>query len=231
MRLALLVLLGACGFTPATSSIARDAPPVVLDAPADAAPDAQPATLIAYYPMDELPMVDATGHGHDGTCTACPNSVGSGQVAKAFSFNNARVDVASAADLRTETGTIAAWVVFDATPLAGQYACPFGVVYDTIPSGNTWQLCLRDSPQWAVFMQTKSGAVLATTAVVTANTPPLITLSAQGHQTRATLWAAITASYNYRLPVVAAGLALTLIVAPVVELTLLLWVLMPLSLR
>ena len=157
MRLALLVLLGACGFTPATSSIARDAPPMVLDAPADAAPDAQPANLIAYYPMDELPMVDATGHGHDGTCTACPNSVGSGQVAKAFSFNNARVDVASAADLRTETGTIAAWVVFDATPSAGQYACPFGVVYTTIPNGNTWQLCLRDSTQWAVFMQTQSG--------------------------------------------------------------------------
>jgi len=164
MRLALLVLLGACGFTPATSSIARDAPSAVLDAPADAAPDAQPANLIAYYPMDELPMVDATGHGHDGTCTACPNSVGSGQVAKAFSFNNARVDVASAADLRTETGTIAAWVVFDATPLAGQYACPFGVVYDTIPNGNTWQLCLRDSTQWAVFMQTQSGAISFTAA-------------------------------------------------------------------
>ena len=164
MRVAVVSVLAACGFTPTTAELARDAPPPVSDAPADAATDAQPASLIAYYPMDSLPMLDATGHGHDGTCTACPNSVGSGQVDKAYSFNNARVDVPSAADLRGETGTIAAWVVFDALPLAGQYACPFGVIYNTIPNGNTWQLCLRDSTQWAVFMQTQSGAISFTAA-------------------------------------------------------------------
>lgn len=74
-------------------------------------------------------------------------------------------------------------------------------------------------------------AVVATLGFVAANAFPLITLSAQGQQTRATLWAAIMASYNYRLPVVAAGLALTLILSPLLELTLLLWVLVPLTLR
>jgi Concanavalin A-like lectin/glucanases superfamily len=162
MRVATLCVLAGCGFTPTTGTIARDGAPPILDAPADAPADAQPAGLIAYYPMDELPMEDATGHGHDGTCTACPNAVGSGQVDKAYSFNMDRVDVPSAADLRTETGTIAAWVVFDALPVA--YACPFGMVYNTIPNGNTWQLCLRDSTQWAVFMQTQAGAVSFTAA-------------------------------------------------------------------
>jgi len=164
MRCVVLCALAGCGFAPTTASIARDAPPPILDGPADAMLDGPTASLIAYYPMDSLPMMDATGHGHDGTCTACPNSVGSGQVDKAYSFNSDRVDVPSAADLRTETGTIAAWVVFDAVPSAGQYACPFGVIYDTIPNGNTWQLCLRDSTQWAVFMQTQAGAISFTAA-------------------------------------------------------------------
>ena len=162
MRAVALCVLAGCGFAPTTAALARDAPPPILDAPVDTPADAQPAGLIAYYPMDELPMVDATGHGHDGTCTACPNAVGQGQVGKAYSFNTDRVDVASAADLRTETGTIAAWVVFEALPTF--YACPFGVVYNTIANGNTWQLCLRDSTQWAVFMQTQSGAISFTAA-------------------------------------------------------------------
>jgi hypothetical protein len=163
MRAAAFCVLAGCGFTPTSGAIARDANVVAMpDAPPDAVPDAATVNLIAYYPMESLPMMDATGHGHDGTCSACPSAVGSGQVAKAFSFNNDRVDVPTAADLRTETGTIAAWVVFDALP--SFYACPFGMVYNTIANGNTWQLCLRDSTQWAVFMQTQSGAISFTAA-------------------------------------------------------------------
>jgi len=110
-----------------------------------------------------------------------------------------------------------------------------GAVHRRAPlPGRTTARCIRcDAPLYHSTTEVPAMlgvAVLATVAFVIANTFPLITLSAQGHQTRATLWAAIMASYNYRLPVVAAGLALTLIVAPVVELTLLLWVLVPLSL-
>src|SRR3978361_1437589 len=101
MRAAAFCVLAGCGFAPVPGAIARDAVVAGGDAPPDAVPDAQPASLIAYYPMDSLPMMDATGHGHDGTCTSCPGSVGSGQVAKAYSFNNDRVDVPSAPDLLT----------------------------------------------------------------------------------------------------------------------------------
>jgi paraquat-inducible protein A len=71
----------------------------------------------------------------------------------------------------------------------------------------------------------------AATAFAIANALPLLTLTSQGHQTRATLWRAIVASYDSQLPVVAAALSLTLLVAPTVELGLLLWVLVPLCLR
>lgn len=77
------------------------------------------------------------------------------------------------------------------------------------------------------------GAMLAVTltatiAFVVANGFPLITLSVNGHRTEATLWGAIVASYNQELPLVAAALVITLIVAPLIEIMLLLWVLVPL---
>jgi paraquat-inducible protein A len=71
-------------------------------------------------------------------------------------------------------------------------------------------------------------SITATVAFVIANAFPLITLSSQGRQTEATLWGAIVASYDQDLPVVAAALASTLIVAPMIEIGLLLWVLVPL---
>jgi paraquat-inducible protein A len=71
-------------------------------------------------------------------------------------------------------------------------------------------------------------AITATVAFVVANRAPLITMVASGHQTQATLWSAIRASYNSSLPVVATGLGMTLIVAPIVELFMLLYVLVPL---
>lgn len=73
--------------------------------------------------------------------------------------------------------------------------------------------------------------VTATIALVVANALPLLTLTSGGHQTRATLWQAIGASYDRELPFVAIALSMTLIVAPAVELGLLLWLLVPLCLR
>lgn len=80
------------------------------------------------------------------------------------------------------------------------------------------------------------GAMLAVTvtaaiALVVANALPLLTLTSGGHQTRATLWQAIGASYDRELPFVAIALSATLIIAPAAELVLLLWLLVPLSLR
>jgi paraquat-inducible protein A len=77
------------------------------------------------------------------------------------------------------------------------------------------------------------GAMLAATvtavvALVVANALPLLTLTSGGHQTRATLWQAIAASYDGELPFVAIALTLTLVVAPAIELGLLLWLLVPL---
>jgi paraquat-inducible protein A len=79
------------------------------------------------------------------------------------------------------------------------------------------------------------GAMLAVTvtaaiAFLVANALPLLTLTSGGHQTRATLWHAIAASYDSELPFVAIALTLTLIVAPAIELGLLLWLLVPLCL-
>lgn len=77
------------------------------------------------------------------------------------------------------------------------------------------------------------GAMLAVTLTATvafaiANGFPLLTLSVSGHQTEATLWGAIVASYNQELPLVAAALTISLIVAPLLEIILLLSVLVPL---
>jgi paraquat-inducible protein A len=76
-------------------------------------------------------------------------------------------------------------------------------------------------------------AVTVTAAIgfVLANALPLLTLTSGSHQTRATIWQAIAASYNAELPFVAIALTLTLIVAPAIELGLLLWLLVPLCLR
>jgi paraquat-inducible protein A len=83
---------------------------------------------------------------------------------------------------------------------------------------------------------TEPAAMLAVTltafvALIVANEFPLLSLTSAGTATHATLWRAIVASYDQQLPLVAAGLATTLIFAPIVELGLLLWVLVPLVLR
>ncbi len=70
--------------------------------------------------------------------------------------------------------------------------------------------------------------ITATVAFVIANGFPLITLSTGGHKIEATLWGAIVASYNQELPLVAVALVVSLIVVPLIEIVLLLWVLVPL---
>lgn len=73
--------------------------------------------------------------------------------------------------------------------------------------------------------------ITALAAFVVANTFPLITLTSGGLQTEATLWRAIAASYVQDLPAVAVALAVTLVIAPLFELGLLFWLLVPLCLR
>ena len=71
-------------------------------------------------------------------------------------------------------------------------------------------------------------AITAAIALVIANTFPLVTLTSQGQQTQATVWRAIAVSYDQNLPFVALVLAITLVVAPVLEIGSLLWILVPL---
>ena len=73
--------------------------------------------------------------------------------------------------------------------------------------------------------------VTATIAFYIANTFPLITLTQGGFKVEASLWHAIVASYDQDLPAVAVALATTLVLAPLLELGLLLWVLVPLNLN
>ena len=151
MRLATVWLIAACGFDP------REAPPTsdatAIDAPAiDVALDGLPDDLVAYYPMDSLPMLDATGHGHHGSCSAC-SALGSGVIGSGYAFAGDREDVPSGSDLRTESGTAVAWIAFDTLPTGSTYVCPFGVVYMQPTNGNTWQLC-RNGIEWSVFLET-----------------------------------------------------------------------------
>jgi paraquat-inducible protein A len=101
--------------------------------------------------------------------------------------------------------------------------------------GRSSARCVRcDAPLY--HATTDLPAMLAVTvtaliALIIANAFPLITLTSAGQRTQATLWAAILASYNQQLPLVAVGLATTLIIAPIFELGMLLWVLVPLVFR
>jgi len=101
--------------------------------------------------------------------------------------------------------------------------------------GRSSARCVRcDAPLYQAT--TNLPAMLAVTstalvALIVANAFPLLTLTSAGQRTQATLWAAIVASYDQKLPLVAVGLGTTLIVAPIVELGMLLYVLVPLTFR
>jgi paraquat-inducible protein A len=103
-----------------------------------------------------------------------------------------------------------------------------------LPGRSSARCVTCDAPLY--HANTEPAAMLAVTltafaALIVANAFPLISLTSAGNATHATLWRAIVASYDQQVPFVAAGLAITLIFAPVVELGLLLWVLVPLVLR
>lgn len=102
-----------------------------------------------------------------------------------------------------------------------------------LPGKSTARCVTCDSPLY--HTNTDLGAMLAATitaavAFIIANTFPLITLTSGGFQTQATLWRAVVASYDQDLPAVAVALAATLMIAPLFEIGLLLWVLVPLCL-
>jgi Concanavalin A-like lectin/glucanases superfamily len=149
VRVAVVCLAVGCAFKPTPDETAPNDAPV--DALTSAQIDAPPEGLVAYYPMDSLPMIDATGHGHDGSCSACP-TLGSGVIGSAYAFAGDRVDVPPMPDMQTESGTAVAWIAFDTLPTS--YACPFGTVFQQPTNGNTWQLC-RNAAEWSVFLDTE----------------------------------------------------------------------------
>ena len=103
-----------------------------------------------------------------------------------------------------------------------------------VPGRRTMRCVTCDSPLYRGNGDLSAMLAVTVTAVIAfivANALPLLTLTSGSSQTRATLWRAIMASYDTDLPFVAIALTLTLIVAPAVELCLLLWVLVPLCLR
>jgi hypothetical protein len=153
MRLAVLVVASACSFRSGAPSggpgdAARDARPTVDVSTVDAFP----SDLVAYYKMDELAaIIDATGRGHDGTCTSCPTQA-FGVVGDAYDFVNERFDVAAAPDLQTESGTVATWFELDTLPTTS-YAC---LVNAYLPGGggaDTWQICYAGpTSSWEVYL-------------------------------------------------------------------------------
>ena len=72
--------------------------------------------------------------------------------------------------------------------------------------------------------------VTALVAFAIANSFPLVHLVSNGTRSSATIWQAIAAAYDGEMPLVAVVLAVTLLVAPLAEIGLLLWVLVPLRL-
>ena len=142
--------LGACG------RLGFDAHPS-----ADATGDSiqLPSGLLAWYTMDQLAgqqLVDATGHGHDGTCAPpqCPTP-DLGVRGGALRFDGTQVlRAASAPDLEDLTAfTVSAWLQRD--PTAAE-TCPLSKVLGP-SSGDSWQLCVIPSGVTS-FITTNGGA-------------------------------------------------------------------------
>jgi paraquat-inducible protein A len=73
-----------------------------------------------------------------------------------------------------------------------------------------------------------AAALTAAAGLTVANAFPLLTLASGGLHTEATFWHALAVSYQRDLPLVALVLGATLFVAPILEVLLMLWVLVPL---
>jgi hypothetical protein len=119
MRVWLLALLVACG---------------------DDGSSSKPATIVAWYPMDDLVnglATDVTSSMLNGMCTTCPTVEIPGHSVNAFRFDGTQtIAVAPSAALQLESMSIHAWVWLDAAPSAT--GCP-------IKKGASWHLCITPS--------------------------------------------------------------------------------------
>lgn len=115
-----------------------------------------PTDLVAYYPLDDLGLRDAS-RAHDAACTACP-SVVAGRIESAARFDG--VDdlavVASAPDLELRAGfTVAAWVWLDAAPSTRGCIATKGLAGTF---RNAWAICIEPSRALYFFTSTATTA-------------------------------------------------------------------------
>lgn len=115
----------------------------------DGGPDGSGADphLIAYYPLDVLAQgitSDATGNGHDATCTACPLfELSPHGHAAHFTGTTQRLDVGDSPTLDTTAAfTVTAWIRVDSAP--GSVGCFVNKRYGPV-TDNSWQACVRDT--------------------------------------------------------------------------------------
>jgi hypothetical protein len=151
-----LVIAAGCGrldFEPTAARLGGDAA-------ADGA--SLDPSLVAWYPMDDVTsgtVIDATGHGHDATCTACPQPA-TGVVGGALHFDgsNELVAVPDAPDLDTSSAfTLAAWYEPDSFNDAGQFDCFMGKLFGSANS-NTWQFCVTPQTRLTAGIGSGSGS-------------------------------------------------------------------------
>ncbi len=103
-----------------------------------------------------------------------------------------------------------------------------------VPGRATARCIACDAPLYRANKDVTAMLAITLTAAagfVVANLFPLMTLQLSGQQTKATLGAAIVAAWDKHIPFVGVALATALIVLPLLELGLLLWILVPLALR
>ena len=145
MRAAVLGLLAACGrfgFQPDTAPGDTN-----LDSPADA----DTGGLVAAWAMDSVAgdvVVDASGHGHDATCSSaamsCPVLV-AGKHGNALRFDgvNDHLDAAGSGLDTINAFTITAWVWIDAPPPTSYYC--FANKLLGVAQNDSWQACVTQS--------------------------------------------------------------------------------------
>jgi len=128
------------------------------DALADGSPDAFPADLVAYYPMDHvanLSIIDVAHH-HDAACGPCPTPT-TGQIGQALTFDGVTelAQAPSATDLELTTGfTVTAFANIPAAPTLR--AC---IATKGLGAGirNSWAVCIEPSLEIYFFTSTSAG--------------------------------------------------------------------------
>ena len=154
LRLIALAVVAACGRIDFDQ--ARHGP----DATSSADAGSLATGLVAHYPMDQIAplsaqpqtIVDASGNGHDGTCSAfgCV-TLGAGVIDGGYVFGGAGAFVVpDAPQLHlTAAFTVAAWVqgaTLDATTFAKVQATGTGASWElVVNTTNTWY-CTDDDP-------------------------------------------------------------------------------------